>query len=179
MVKVLESTKTELQKMIDWALSIEDLNSQLDDKMFYNKLNDSDITPEFIRDEAEFRYSECQDLMNDYKDDPEEYKYYKTNARQLKKFLDYYTDERIEEMKNNPIKKRQRHQLTKGQAWEICKEVMLSNLSVAYYKFEEHELPNGKMYDDLSDKEKELINKTMQYMGEKMAKSIGGNYYTQ
>ena len=75
----------------------------------------------------------------------------------------------MNEMSRGPQKK-----LPKYKAQEIAKDRLLSSLSIAYYGFE-----NDDYFNSLSEEEQDLINYYMNIFGEKMAKSIGREYYTQ
>lgn len=76
---------------------------------------------------------------------------------------------KINEMSRGPYKK-----LPKYKAAEIAKKRLVNALSVAYYGFEDDDY-----YQSLSEDEQELINQYMNIFGQKMAKSIGKEYFTQ
>lgn len=64
--------------------------------------------------------------------------------------------------------------LPKYKAAEIAKKHLVDVLSVAYYGFEDN-----NYYQSLSEDEQELINQYMNIFGQKMAKSIGKEYFAQ
>lgn len=64
--------------------------------------------------------------------------------------------------------------LTKYKAREWARNMLLSALSVAYYRYEADD-----DFQALSEEEQELVIQETNALGEKMAKAIGGEYYTQ
>lgn len=74
--------------------------------------------------------------------------------------------------KRGPNKK-----LTKTRAIEIAKDILMDNLSVAYYSVSEGTDNPTDRYG-LSDDEQELVYQMLRQLGQKMAKSIGREYYT-
>lgn len=77
--------------------------------------------------------------------------------------------QRIDEMSRGKWKK-----FTKGKAIDMAKDRLMTNLSIAYYGFE-----NDDEFQALSEEDQELIMNYINEFGEKMAKAIGRNYYTQ
>lgn len=64
--------------------------------------------------------------------------------------------------------------MNKKQAKEKAIDVLMSNLSIAYYEIEE-----GMEGEDLTEEEKEKVHVELRKLAQKMAKAIGKEYYTQ
>lgn len=77
--------------------------------------------------------------------------------------------QKIDEMSRGKWKK-----LTKSKAMDMAKDRLMTNLSIAYYGFE-----NDDEFQALSEEDQELVMSYVNTFGEKMAKAIGRNYYTQ
>ena len=64
--------------------------------------------------------------------------------------------------------------MTKGRAREMAKERLLEAISIAYYGFEDND-----EFNSLSEEDQQVVLNEIGYLGKRMAKSIGGEYYTQ
>ena len=81
------------------------------------------------------------------------------------------------EVKKEMPKRGPNKKLTKYKAIEIAKDVLIRHLSTAYYGVEEGTQNPTDKYD-LSEDEVQLVYSMVDTLAQKMAKSIGRDYYT-